>query len=169
MRPTNTQLALGAAALASTISAAGSASPGYSLHSSHLLTAPALPLGLYKHLQRQERDSLAQSLVPTQHDQLVLGTEADPALAGPAGQQQQLLATKYKEHWFDQKVSHDPELPPEAGHDTFANRFWFDGQFYKPGGPVFLLLAGETSGENRLPFLDTGILNILSKATGGIG
>ena len=158
MRPTRTQLALGAVALASTVSAAASS---YNLHSSHLLTAPSLPLGLYKHLRRKERDSIAQASEPTQHDQLVFGTDQ---ASTPAG-----LRTNYTEHWFDQKVSHDPDVPPEAGHETFANRYWFDGQFYKPGGPVFLLLAGETSGENRLPFLDSGILNILSKATGGIG
>jgi hypothetical protein len=29
--------------------------------------------------------------------------------------------------------------------------------------------GGETSGEDRLPFLDTGVADILAKATGGIG
>ena len=39
---------------------------------------------------------------------------------------------------------------------------------YKTGGPVFVLDGGETSGEDRLPFLDTGILDILAEATGGL-
>lgn len=34
---------------------------------------------------------------------------------------------------------------------------------------MFVLDGGETSGEDRLPFLDTGIADILPKATGGIG
>lgn len=48
-------------------------------------------------------------------------------------------------------------------------RYWFDDSFYEPGGPIFVLLGGETSGEDRLQFLDTGILDILSRATSGMG
>lgn len=33
---------------------------------------------------------------------------------------------------------------------------------------MFLLDGGETSGEDRLPFLEKGILEILSNATGGL-
>ena len=40
---------------------------------------------------------------------------------------------------------------------------------YKKGGPVIVLDGGETSGVNRLPFLKTGIVEILSNATGGLG
>ena len=29
--------------------------------------------------------------------------------------------------------------------------------------------GGETNGYDRLPFLDTGIVDILAKATGGVG
>lgn len=32
-----------------------------------------------------------------------------------------------------------------------------------------MLDGGETSGEDRLPYLDTGIVDILTAATGGVG
>jgi len=52
---------------------------------------------------------------------------------------------------------------------TFNLRYWFDTTYYKPGGPVIVLLSGETSGVGRLPFLQKGIVKQLSEATGGIG
>lgn len=52
---------------------------------------------------------------------------------------------------------------------SFDLRYWFDAQYYKPGGPVIVLQSGETSGVGRLPFLQKGIVNILTKATNGIG
>jgi hypothetical protein len=54
---------------------------------------------------------------------------------------------------------------------TFQQRFWVNARHYKPrpGAPVIVIDAGETSGENRLPFLDTGIADILARATGGVG
>jgi hypothetical protein len=56
-------------------------------------------------------------------------------------------------------------------HDngTFNLRYWFDASYYKPGGPIFVLLSGETSGVNRLPFLQKGIVNQVAQATNGIG
>ena len=74
---------------------------------------------------------------------------------------------KYKEfpeQWFEQPLDHFSDDAP-----TFKQRYWFSTRHYKPGGPVFVLDGGETSGEDRLPFLDTGILEILSKATNGLG
>ncbi|RYO86118.1 hypothetical protein DL764_009056 [Monosporascus ibericus] len=53
--------------------------------------------------------------------------------------------------------------------DKFDLRYWFDDQFYKPGGPVIVLCGGETSGARRLPFLQKGIVYELAKATGGLG
>lgn len=164
MRLSTSPLLLGLAIVCSTVSSSASAPP-FTLHSSHLLAAPSLPLGLYKHLKHKERTAPTHPAAPSHPDQLVF-TTSDPT-AAPTAQEQ--LAAKYPAHWFDQKVSHDPNVPPVEGNETFPNRYWFDAQFYKAGGPVFLLLAGETSGENRLPFLETGILNVLSKATGGIG
>ncbi|KAI0287248.1 serine carboxypeptidase S28-domain-containing protein [Russula brevipes] len=54
---------------------------------------------------------------------------------------------------------------------TFQQRFWVNARYYKPrpGAPVIVIDSGETKGEDRLPFLDTGIADILARATGGIG
>jgi hypothetical protein len=40
--------------------------------------------------------------------------------------------------------------------DTFKQRYFFDSSYYKPGGPVFLYIGGETSGESRFSNLETG-------------
>jgi hypothetical protein len=53
--------------------------------------------------------------------------------------------------------------------DKFPLRYWFDATHYRPGGPVIILQSGETSGVNRLPFLQKGIVAILAEATHGIG
>ena len=67
--------------------------------------------------------------------------------------------------WFTQPLDHFSDSP-----DTFRQRFWVNARHYQPnvGGPVYVLDGGETSGEERLPFLDTGIMEILAKATGGV-
>ncbi|KAK3060519.1 hypothetical protein LTS18_008367, partial [Coniosporium uncinatum] len=38
-----------------------------------------------------------------------------------------------------------------------------------PGGPVYLYIGGETSGESRFSNLETGIIQILMQATNGLG
>ncbi|EIM81403.1 peptidase S28 [Stereum hirsutum FP-91666 SS1] len=56
---------------------------------------------------------------------------------------------------------------------TFPQRYWVSTRHYTPGSnatvPVIVLDGGETSGEDRLPYLDTGIVDILAEATGGVG
>jgi hypothetical protein len=54
---------------------------------------------------------------------------------------------------------------------TFEQRFWVNKRHYlpRPGAPVIVIDGGETNGEDRLPFLDTGIADILARATGGVG
>ena len=47
-------------------------------------------------------------------------------------------------------------------------RYWFDASHYKEGGPVIVLLAGETNGSDRLPFLQKGLLAQLGEATNGV-
>ena len=72
----------------------------------------------------------------------------------------------FPEQWFTQPIDHYCQDSP-----TFKQRYWVNKRHYVPGsnGPVIVIDSGETSGENRLPFLDTGIAEILAKATGGIG
>lgn len=171
MRPLSVTFLASLASLASALrpDSPTSAGSGF-LTSDHLRAAPALPVGLYKRLKQQERlaaqplrqqnSGLASGLGAA--EQLVLGQHA----AGTA----EAVKPKYQDEWFEQRVSHLDEFPAEAGRETFGMRYWFDnGKFYKPGGPVIVLLAGETNGEGRIPFLDTGILNRLANATGGIG
>ncbi|KAF2678920.1 hypothetical protein K458DRAFT_408608 [Lentithecium fluviatile CBS 122367] len=63
---------------------------------------------------------------------------------------------------------YEPRYEPHS-NGTFNLRYWFDAQYYKAGGPVFVLLSGETDGTGRLPFLQKGIVNQVAKATNGIG
>lgn len=120
-------------------------------------SSPSLPIGLYRHLQRAEatakHDQEFASPPSTSQLHFEAGTETSPRRFGP--------------HAFKQKVSHvDGE---NGGSKEWHQRYWFDATFYKPGGPVYLLDGGETSGEDRIPFLETGILRILAEATGGLG
>ncbi|GAA5934245.1 uncharacterized protein JCM15063_004515 [Sporobolomyces koalae] len=128
---------------------------------------PALPLGLYRHLRASEAEvARAQEL-----DLTTQATQQIPFLSPSPSS-----SSSFPPHFFDQLVSHDPDVP-SAGHastddshnSTFKQRYWFDASYYKKGGPVFLLDAGETNAEGRIPFLEKGILKILSEATGGIG
>lgn len=68
------------------------------------------------------------------------------------------------QHWFSQNLDHEV-----ANEETFGLRYWKSDRYYRPGGPVIALLGGETSGEDRLEFLDYGIVDILAKATNGLG
>ena len=52
---------------------------------------------------------------------------------------------------------------------TFNQRYWVSDRHYKPGGPVIVLDGGETSGAGRLVYMDTGIVDILTNATNGLG
>ena len=51
----------------------------------------------------------------------------------------------------------------------FNLRYWFDASHYVSGGPVIILAGGETSGEDRLPYLQDGILAQLAQASNGVG
>ncbi|KAH9813868.1 extracellular serine carboxypeptidase [Melampsora americana] len=74
-------------------------------------------------------------------------------------------------HVFEQKISHFPQDPKYSPHldGNFKQRYWVDTRFYKPGGPVFLLDAGEISGQSRIPFLEQGIIRLLSETFHGVG
>ena len=64
---------------------------------------------------------------------------------------------------------HNDSLYEPHTNETFQLRYWYDAQHYRPGGPVILLASGETSGVDRLPFLQKGLLARLAQATHGIG
>ncbi|KAK7182016.1 hypothetical protein DPSP01_006247 [Paraphaeosphaeria sporulosa] len=86
------------------------------------------------------------------------------------GKRQSAQAT-YQAHTIEQPVDH---LHHEARYEphtnaTFSQRYFFDPTYYKPGGPVFLYIGGETSGESRFSNLRNGIVKILAEATGGLG
>ncbi|KAK6534082.1 hypothetical protein TWF281_005420 [Arthrobotrys megalospora] len=74
-------------------------------------------------------------------------------------------AIPYTQHWFPQKVDHfDP-----SNNNTFQQRYWISTHFYKPGGPVFVLEGGETSGVGRIEYMQTGIGRYITEYLGGIG
>ncbi|KDR82923.1 hypothetical protein GALMADRAFT_238593 [Galerina marginata CBS 339.88] len=77
------------------------------------------------------------------------------------------LSKEFPAHWFRQPLDHFDKNSKEFFHQ----RYWISTRHYKPrkGAPVIVLDGGETSGEDRLPFLDTGIVEILARATGGVG
>ena len=74
--------------------------------------------------------------------------------------------SEFEPHWFEQPLDHFSK-----NSETWSQRYWINTRHYKPreGAPVIVIDGGETSGEDRLPFLDTGIADILANATGGIG
>ncbi|KAF7299748.1 hypothetical protein HMN09_00980700 [Mycena chlorophos] len=73
----------------------------------------------------------------------------------------------FEAQWFTQPLDHFDE----SVNKTWEQRYWVNTRHYKPGNatPVFVLDGGETSGMNRITFLDTGIMDILARNTGGIG
>ena len=61
----------------------------------------------------------------------------------------------YQSYCFDQPLDHyDPK-----NNVTFCQRYWVSLKHWnkeQKDSPVYVLDGGETSGANRLPFLDTG-------------
>lgn len=77
----------------------------------------------------------------------------------------------YKEHNLSVPIDffhNDTRYEPHS-NGSFNLRYWFDDTYYEPGGPVFVLLGGETDGAGRLPFLQKGIVHQVIKATKGLG
>lgn len=91
------------------------------------------------------------------------------AQVGPLGDNGR--PTNYTAYTFDQLVDHFQDNPKYAPNTnaTFTQQYYFDNTYYKPGGPVFLYIGGETSGKSRWGNLQTGIVQILMKATNGLG
>ncbi|KAI0041435.1 peptidase S28 [Auriscalpium vulgare] len=91
-----------------------------------------------------------------QDDSGFSNTPSDPA-----------VSKRFPTHTFQQPLDHFDN----TSDATFEQRYWINTRHYKPGtgAPVIVIDGGETSGEDRIPFLDTGIADILAKATGGVG
>lgn len=111
--------------------------------------------------------SAAQAFQP-----LPLSPLAEEALrAALARRQAPSPSPIFQEHNLSVPIDHyhnDSRYEPHSD-GSFQLRYWFDAQYYKPGGPVIMLSAGELDGAPRLPYLQKGIVNILAKATGGLG
>ncbi len=77
------------------------------------------------------------------------------------------LERKFPARWLTQPLDH---FTNASGH-TFEQWYWISTRHYRPrpDAPVIVLDGGETSGRDRLPFLDTGIMEILTEAMGGAG
>lgn len=63
---------------------------------------------------------------------------------------------------------HNESMYEPHSDNMFDNRYWFDDTYYKPGGPVFLLIVGEIDATGRLPIMQKGIIYQLSNAFGGM-
>ncbi|KPI34765.1 putative serine protease K12H4.7 [Cyphellophora attinorum] len=79
--------------------------------------------------------------------------------------------TSYPANNFTQLIDHFPQSSRYEPHTngTFTQRYFFDSTYYKDGGPVFLYIGGETSGESRFSNLETGIIQILMQEFNGLG
>jgi hypothetical protein len=100
---------------------------------------------------------------------LIASLDLAQAQVGPLGKNGR--PTNYTNYYFDQLIDHFQDSPRYVPHtnDTFKQSYWFDDTYYKPGGPIFLYIGGEVSGESRFSNLETGIVQILMNATGGLG
>ena len=98
--------------------------------------------------------------------QLLASRSAKPSL-----ERRQEEDSAYPAHTIDMPIDHFPDSPRYAPHTnaTFSQRYYFDSAYYKPGGPVYLYIGGETSGPSRFSNLETGIIQILMEATNGLG
>lgn len=91
---------------------------------------------------------------------------ADDDGAPPPG-----ISPRIKAYNFSVPVDHfhnDTKYAPHS-HDTYPLRYWLDTSNYRPGGPVIVLHSGEFDSVGRLPYLDHGIVPLLTAATGGVG
>ncbi|KAI0175006.1 extracelular serine carboxypeptidase-like protein [Pestalotiopsis sp. NC0098] len=88
-----------------------------------------------------------------------------------ARQAESARPTSYEAYYFDQKIDHFPTSDKYLPHtnDTFKQTYYVDNTYYQSGGPVFLYISGETSGRSRWSNLQTGIIQILMEAFGGLG
>ncbi|KAI1346399.1 peptidase S28 [Xylaria sp. FL0043] len=73
-------------------------------------------------------------------------------------------------YYFDQTIDHFPHSARYPSHikGTYKQRYFVETSYYKPGGPVFLYLAGEgpIDGDTHL---DSSLITQFMKAFNGIG
>ncbi|KAF2760904.1 hypothetical protein EJ05DRAFT_524154 [Pseudovirgaria hyperparasitica] len=102
---------------------------------------------------------------------LVSGAAEPIRYVAPQVAARQNFPAVYKAYTFDQTIDHFPNSKRYEPHanGTFQQRYFFDSSYYKPGGPVFLYIGGETSGESRLSNLQTGIIQVLMQQFDGLG
>jgi hypothetical protein len=84
--------------------------------------------------------------------------DTDPALLYPA-------------YNFSVPVDHfhnESQYEPHS-NGKFNLRYYFDASHYKAGGPIIILEGGETGADDRLPYLQKGLLAQLAQVTNGIG
>ncbi len=105
-------------------------------------------------------DDASGALPPTNPQLLKLNAKA----IRPAKLATQSAAVTFPQYNFTQPLDHFTE----TGF-TWQQRYWVSDRHYKPGGPVIVFEAGEGPGDERMPILDTGIVNILANATNGLG
>ncbi|KAF9013147.1 serine carboxypeptidase S28-domain-containing protein [Cyathus striatus] len=94
----------------------------------------------------------------------------DPSVSLFAGDEEKMekdYEAEFPGKWFRQPLDHFDK----SNTKHWRQRYWVSKRHYKKGskGPVIVLDGGETSGSDRLAFLDTGIVEILAQATGGVG
>lgn len=78
-------------------------------------------------------------------------------------------SSRFPDYYLQVPVDHfhNDSLYEPHSNGTFGLRYWFDAT-HDRGGPVFVLAGGETSGKDRIPFLETGLIAQLAELTGGI-
>lgn len=79
----------------------------------------------------------------------------------------------YTKHSFDQLIDHFPDSTRYPTHTsaTFSQKYVVDNTYWSgdPDAPVFLYIGGEIDISFRYNMLQTGIMQILMNATGGLG
>ena len=81
--------------------------------------------------------------------------------------------TNYTVYAFDQLIDHFPNSSRYDPHTnaTFSQKYVVDNTYFSgaANAPVFLYIGGETGLASRYSNLETGIIQILMNATGGLG
>jgi hypothetical protein len=142
------------------------ASSGYALdsHTPGLYNRDAQGVNFWKLHRRSS--STASTSKQQQHATQWTGVSQIP-LAAVASATAAVPEFEFPAETFTQPLDHFHN----STDATFPQRFWVNSRHYepRPGAPVIVIDGGETNGEDRLPFLDTGIADILARATGGVG